>query len=255
MAPSSSGGICAARRSSPYRTLRSRRRRANPRSPRRKHGGAVAAEAVSALPLDAMKPRVSDQSMLDPQLAGRLSFVHRRPSKPPLPAGTHPLGLSAERDAVLVVPHGLDPAGSDAAHGAVSRRRRKRGENLAYDGRPRSRARLSSARAPIDVSDLGSRDRGKRPGSTAARRGARPRGRSLPARSHAACLRGSFRWRELCDVARDHQRRHRQSPHRLVGRLPIGADADGNTAHLHFPRHPRRADFRSSAAVAAIRRP
>ena len=49
--------------------------------------------------------------MLDPQLAGRLSFVHRRPSKPPLPAGTHPLGLSAERDAILVVPHGLDPQG------------------------------------------------------------------------------------------------------------------------------------------------
>ena len=48
--------------------------------------------------------------MLDPQLAGRLSFTWRPPSQPPLPPGKHQLGLFAERDAILIVPEGIDPA-------------------------------------------------------------------------------------------------------------------------------------------------
>ncbi|MFG1461679.1 esterase [Xanthobacter sp. DSM 24535] len=48
--------------------------------------------------------------MLDPFLAGRLTFSPAPPSKPPLPAGRHLLGIAAERDAVLVVPPGLDPS-------------------------------------------------------------------------------------------------------------------------------------------------
>lgn len=47
--------------------------------------------------------------MIDPGLAGRLSFRHRLPDESPLPPGRHDLGLFAERDAVLVVPEGLDP--------------------------------------------------------------------------------------------------------------------------------------------------
>ena len=46
--------------------------------------------------------------MLDPQLAGRLDFAHRSPTTAPLHAGTHPLGLFDERDALLVVPDGID---------------------------------------------------------------------------------------------------------------------------------------------------
>ena len=46
--------------------------------------------------------------MLDPQLAGRLSFTHRSPSKPPPGPGVHPLGLSSERDALLIVPETVD---------------------------------------------------------------------------------------------------------------------------------------------------
>ena len=46
--------------------------------------------------------------MLDPQLAGRLTFIHRAPSKPRFAAGTHELGLFDERDALLVVPEGLN---------------------------------------------------------------------------------------------------------------------------------------------------
>lgn len=47
--------------------------------------------------------------MIDPDLAGRLHFRHRLPTRTALPAGRHQLGLFAERDAVLVVPEGLDP--------------------------------------------------------------------------------------------------------------------------------------------------
>ena len=46
--------------------------------------------------------------MIDPRLAGRLAFAHRLPTKEPLPPGRHPLGLFAERDALLVVPPGVD---------------------------------------------------------------------------------------------------------------------------------------------------
>ncbi|MFD1704329.1 alpha/beta hydrolase [Methylopila henanensis] len=47
--------------------------------------------------------------MLDPHLLGRLDFVHRPPDRPPLPPGRHALGLFETRDALLVVPDGLDP--------------------------------------------------------------------------------------------------------------------------------------------------
>src|SRR6476620_8988785 len=47
--------------------------------------------------------------MIDPDLAGRLQFHHRLPTREPLPPGRHDLGLFTERDAVLVVPEGLDP--------------------------------------------------------------------------------------------------------------------------------------------------
>lgn len=47
--------------------------------------------------------------MIDPRLAGRLGFAHRLPVKAPLPVGRTALGLFAERDAVLVVPPGIDP--------------------------------------------------------------------------------------------------------------------------------------------------
>lgn len=47
--------------------------------------------------------------MIDAHLAGRLDFAHRLPTAPPLPPGRHGLGLFETRDAVLVVPPGLDP--------------------------------------------------------------------------------------------------------------------------------------------------
>ena len=47
--------------------------------------------------------------MIDPQLAGRLAFAHRLPTRAPLPPGLHPLGLAPERDALLLVPDGIDP--------------------------------------------------------------------------------------------------------------------------------------------------
>ena len=47
--------------------------------------------------------------MIDPDLAGRLRFAHRLPTRAPLPPGRHDLGLFATRDAVLVVPDRLDP--------------------------------------------------------------------------------------------------------------------------------------------------
>lgn len=46
--------------------------------------------------------------MIDPQLAGRLTFTHRFPSVEPLPPGRHRLGLFDERDAVLIVPPGIE---------------------------------------------------------------------------------------------------------------------------------------------------
>ncbi|OYX74640.1 MAG: esterase [Rhizobiales bacterium 32-66-11] len=48
--------------------------------------------------------------MIDPFLAGRLSFTPAAPSKPPLPPGRNALGIASERDAILFVPAGLDPA-------------------------------------------------------------------------------------------------------------------------------------------------
>ena len=47
--------------------------------------------------------------MIDPRLAGRLGFAHRLPTKPPLPTGRNALRLFETRDAVLVVPDGIDP--------------------------------------------------------------------------------------------------------------------------------------------------
>ncbi|MCK0195512.1 esterase [Ancylobacter sp. 6x-1] len=47
--------------------------------------------------------------MLDLSLAGRLTFTHRTPTLPALAPGGHDLGLFAERDAVLIVPEGVDP--------------------------------------------------------------------------------------------------------------------------------------------------
>ncbi|CAA2103487.1 hypothetical protein MBUL_02220 [Methylobacterium bullatum] len=47
--------------------------------------------------------------MLDPQLAGRLTFMHRFPSVEPLPPGRHRLGLFDGRDAMLIVPPGIEP--------------------------------------------------------------------------------------------------------------------------------------------------
>lgn len=46
---------------------------------------------------------------MDSKLAGRLAFAPSPPTKPALAPGRHDLGLFAERDAVLVVPEGIDP--------------------------------------------------------------------------------------------------------------------------------------------------
>jgi phospholipase/carboxylesterase len=48
--------------------------------------------------------------MIDPALAGRLTFRHRAPTKPPLAPGRHDLGLFETRDTVLIVPDGIDAA-------------------------------------------------------------------------------------------------------------------------------------------------
>ncbi|MBS7540275.1 alpha/beta hydrolase [Ancylobacter lacus] len=48
--------------------------------------------------------------MFDLSLAGRLTFQHHAPTEPALPPGRHDTGLFAERDYVLVVPEGVDPA-------------------------------------------------------------------------------------------------------------------------------------------------
>jgi phospholipase/carboxylesterase len=47
--------------------------------------------------------------VITPELAGRLAFAHRLPTKEALPPGQHALGLFAERDALLVVPDGVQP--------------------------------------------------------------------------------------------------------------------------------------------------
>jgi len=46
--------------------------------------------------------------MFDLSILGRFSFTHAEPVKGALPPGRHHLGISAERDAVLFVPGGLD---------------------------------------------------------------------------------------------------------------------------------------------------
>lgn len=46
--------------------------------------------------------------MLPPELTGRLAFRHRLPTAKPLGPGRHWLGLFPERDALLVVPEGVD---------------------------------------------------------------------------------------------------------------------------------------------------
>ncbi len=51
-----------------------------------------------------------DYSQLPPALLGRLSFAHTPPENPPLMPGRNQLGIAAERDAVLYVPSGIDPA-------------------------------------------------------------------------------------------------------------------------------------------------
>ena len=48
--------------------------------------------------------------MLDPQLAGRLSFAHRLPSHPAPGPGRHILDPDDGRSAVLIVPETIDPA-------------------------------------------------------------------------------------------------------------------------------------------------
>ncbi len=47
--------------------------------------------------------------MMDSKLAGRLAFAPSPPTQPALAPGRHDLGLWPERDAVLVVPEGIDP--------------------------------------------------------------------------------------------------------------------------------------------------
>lgn len=59
----------------------------------------------------AMRERLMLDGSLDPDLVGRLAFSpDAAPSKPPLPAGRNALGIAEMRDAVLVVPEGIDPA-------------------------------------------------------------------------------------------------------------------------------------------------
>lgn len=53
-------------------------------------------------------PSLIDPSLFDPSLLGRLSFTIGAPSEQPLPPGRNMLGIAVERDAMLVVPEGLD---------------------------------------------------------------------------------------------------------------------------------------------------
>ena len=50
-----------------------------------------------------------DLSILPPALLGRLSFSPATPNRVPLPSGRNFLGVSADRDALLYVPSGLEP--------------------------------------------------------------------------------------------------------------------------------------------------
>lgn len=52
---------------------------------------------------------VADSGVIPHHLMGRLDFVHRPPTRPPLPAGENALGLFETRDAQLYVPRGIDP--------------------------------------------------------------------------------------------------------------------------------------------------
>lgn len=54
-------------------------------------------------------PSLIDPSLFDPSLLGRLSFTVQPPTQAPLPAGRHMLGIADERDAMLLVPDGLNP--------------------------------------------------------------------------------------------------------------------------------------------------
>lgn len=46
--------------------------------------------------------------MFDLSLLGRLKFAHAKPTKPPLGPGRHHIGVSEERDYLLLVPESLD---------------------------------------------------------------------------------------------------------------------------------------------------
>ena len=46
---------------------------------------------------------------MTPELAGRLAFRHRLPTAEPLPPGMHPLTLFPQRNALFVVPPGIEP--------------------------------------------------------------------------------------------------------------------------------------------------
>ena len=50
-----------------------------------------------------------DLSIFPPSILGRLAFKHTAPTRTPLPAGRHTLGLAEERDTLLIVPEGLQP--------------------------------------------------------------------------------------------------------------------------------------------------
>ena len=65
---------------------------------------------LSAVSVNPSKMATFDTSFLGGSLLGRLSFRPGTvPDKPALPAGRHDLGIASERDAVLIVPDGLQP--------------------------------------------------------------------------------------------------------------------------------------------------
>ena len=90
-----------------------------------------------------------DGLQLDPGLAGRLSVRPRLPDQEPLPPGRHDLGLFDQRDAVLVVPDGVDPR---AGHipGSVSVPSR---EHAGPDGRIAGAQQLRARFAAAGVTD------------------------------------------------------------------------------------------------------
>ena len=179
--------------------------------------------------------------MIDPRLAGRLAFAHRLPTQEPLPPGRHALGLFAERDAILVVPEGIEPrrptplvvlfhGGGGSAEKILpmlEAHARARGFlllapqslfptwDLVIGGHGPDRERVDEALAAVG------------PASSSIR----------PPR-----LRGSFRRRQLHALPRSRQRARGHPSPRLVGRVPVGPPAIGRAAHLPLTRHPRRAD-------------